>query len=177
MDRHWYTVKAKPRQDTQATKSLTHLGIEVFAPRICSRPRTVRAAPRFDPLFPGYFFTRLDIKSGEWVATRSAPGVAYYLGSADAPTSIPDALIDVIRARVGENVKCGWEPPFRQGDAVMIERGAFMGVDAIFDQALSGQGRVRVLLQLVGRLAPLDLDVQHIRRRWGNSPRKVRATA
>jgi hypothetical protein len=37
----------------------------------------------------------------------------------------------------------------------------------VFDRALSAGGRVRVLLELIGRLVPVDLDVGQVHARGG----------
>ena len=52
----------------------------------------------------------------------------------------------------------------KRGDVVKIQSGPFAGYDAIFDARLSGQERVRVLLQLLSKgTAQLDLPSEAIR--------------
>ena len=51
------------------------------------------------------------------------------------------------------------------GDTVTIQDGPFAGYEAIFDTRLSGQDRVRVLLNLLQkRQMPLELEGRQIRR-------------
>jgi transcription antitermination factor NusG len=52
--------------------------------------------------------------------------------------------------------------PFKQGEIVRVARGPFEGLNAMFDRALSPEGRVRVLLELMGRLVAADLDVEDL---------------
>jgi transcriptional antiterminator RfaH len=55
------------------------------------------------------------------------------------------------------------------GDAVEITAGPFAGYEAIFDLRLKGSDRVRVLLDLLRRQVPLELDAGSIRKlRAGN---------
>jgi transcription antitermination factor NusG len=49
--------------------------------------------------------------------------------------------------------------PFRHGEIVHVTRGPFEGLNALFDRTLSPEGRVRVLLELMGRLVAADLDI------------------
>jgi len=52
------------------------------------------------------------------------------------------------------------------GDEVFIEDGPFSGFRAIFDAQISGQERVRVLLQMLSqqRELPVELNVSQIRK-------------
>jgi transcription antitermination factor NusG len=115
-------------------------------------------------LFPGYVFVRLDMQSDQWLGARSAPGVAYFLGSAGMPSPLPDELIDGIRLRTGQSDGVAWLPEYSAGESVVIKNGPFAGLEAVFDSCLTGRGRVRVLLELVQRLVPVDLDVSQLAR-------------
>jgi transcriptional antiterminator RfaH len=157
--REWFAVKAKARLERQATVTLQQRGIETYLPLLPVRRRTQRAPSGNEPLFPGYFFSRLDLGTPEWIVARSAPGVAYFVGTPGAPVAVPDALIEEIRRRSDRANLGGWKSPFERGDGVRIERGPFQGLDAIFESSLSAKGRVRILLELVGRLVAVDLDV------------------
>jgi transcription antitermination factor NusG len=101
--------------------------------------------------------------SNEWVAARSAPGVAYFLLTPDAPVPLPDDLISAIRARAEAHARKRRQPTFRPGDRVMIRSGPFDGLEATFSGRLSGSERVRVLLAVVNRLAPVELDIAYLR--------------
>jgi transcriptional antiterminator RfaH len=159
----WFAVKAKPRHEVHACQELSRRGIETFLPQIPS-PRRPVGARILEPLFPGYFFARLALGTPEWVAARSAPGVAYFLGGRGAPSAVPDHLVEMIRTRATARIQGGWQPPFKRNDRVMIEHGPFAGMAAVFEGALSPAGRVRVLLETINRLVPVDLDVTQVAR-------------
>lgn len=160
---HWYAVKAKPRQEQLASTVLADRGLEVYLPEIPTPHRPTRPADRIEPLFPGYLFARLRLESPEWVASRSAPGVAYFVGINGVPSALPDGLVDAIRVRAEAWQRQGWRPPFESGDRVVIDGGPFSGLDAIFDRTVSPSGRVRVLLGLISRLVPVQLDASSLR--------------
>lgn len=160
---YWYAVKAKPRQEQLASTVLADRGIEVYLPEVPTPRRSGQPADRFEPLFPGYLFARLGLASPEWVASRSAPAVAYFVGTNGVPSALPDGLVDAIRLRAEAWQRRGWQPPFENGDRVVINGGPFSGLDAIFDRTVSPVGRVRVLLGLISRLVPVHLDASSLR--------------
>lgn len=162
--RQWFVVKTKPRQEVQTSAVLVQRGIEVYLPEVPTRRRPDRRVTALEPLFPGYLFARLAFATAEWVAARSAPGVAYFLGQAGIPSPVPDDLVEHIRDRVEARRAQGWQPSFKRGDRVVIEGGPFAGLEAIFDSTLSASGRVRVLLETIGRLTPIDLHAGYLRR-------------
>jgi transcription antitermination factor NusG len=78
---------------------------------------------------------------------------------------VPDHLIHALRKRVEEVHAAGGEllRSIRAGDAVVIRDGPFQGYEAIFDERLSDNERVRVLLKLFQREAvPLHLRAGQI---------------
>ena len=164
--RNWYALKTHPRREAQVNTVLSQRGIEVFCPQVPRwqpgrRSAAFRAAHEL--LFPGYLFARLDIGTDRWLQARSAPGVSYFLGPPGAPTVLPDDLVDEIRARADAQCSQGWQPRFSPGDRVSVEHGPLRGMEAVFDGTLSAAGRVRILLQVVGRLVAVDLHVGHLR--------------
>ena len=141
---------------------LQQRGLETYFPMITSKRRR-GAAGKLEPLFPGYLFVWLDPRTPEWVMSRSAPGVAYFLGSEGIPTPLPDGLVEEIRRRVDQN-EYYRQPRFRSGDRVKIIGGPFDGLEAIFDGTLSPTGRSRVLVSIVSRLVPVQLDAEQLQR-------------
>lgn len=162
-ERQWFAVKTKPRRELLARAALEQRGIDVYLPHVPTRGRSRSGNRALEPLFPGYLFSRLEPGTNDWLAARSAPNVAYFLGSGSASSALPDEIIDGIRSRAERCRQVGWAPPFRRGDAVTIENGPFAGLEAVFDSALSASGRVRVLLELVSRLVPVDIDAGFLR--------------
>jgi transcriptional antiterminator RfaH len=165
----WFALKTQPRRELQVSAILAHRGVEAFFPLIPARPRRDRSGVVTEALFPGYVFSRLALGTSDWIATRSAPGVAYLLGAGGIPSPLPDALIEGIRAHVDNRMREGWTSAFKRGDRVVVEGGPFKGLEAVFDDVLSPAGRVRVLLQIVNRQVPVVLDVGLIERAGGAS--------
>jgi transcription antitermination factor NusG len=154
----WFAIKSKPRHEFHAAAELTRRGIDTFLPQTMPRRGPARRRA-WEPLFPGYLFARLTLGTSQWISARSAPGVAYFLGPKGAPSPVPDELVEMIRVRIAAQTETGWEPPFKHKERVTIDRGPLAGMSAVFEGALTPAGRVRVLLETMNRLVPVDLDI------------------
>lgn len=160
----WFAVKTHPRRELQVSLVLDRRGIETYLPRIPAPRRLGRGEAPLEPLFPGYLFSRLDLETNAWMAARSAPGVAYFLGGPGKPIAIPDDIVEGIRVRAEARARERRHPSFKRGDRVVIEDGPFYGLEAVFDGALTAAGRVRVLLAVLNRLVSVDLHIHMLRR-------------
>lgn len=158
----WYVARTKPGKEQHATATLVQRGIEAYLPILRkSRPRAGRRD--WEPLFPGYLFARLDVPSEQWLAARSAPDVAYFLGQDGRPTPLSDGFVPTLMARLELANRKGGPPRFQPGQPVVITHGPFHSMDAIFDRSLSASGRSRVLVQLLHRQVPVDLFDEYLR--------------
>jgi transcriptional antiterminator RfaH len=150
METSWVVLKTHPRHELQAASAVAARGVEAYCPR---QPPGRRSPERVQPLFPGYLFAHVVPGRDDLLRIRSAPGVAYVLPRNAPPALLPDELILALRGRAAQ-------PPRQlgRGDRVTIVTGPLRWVEAVFDRRLNAAGRVRVLLELVERTLPVDLD-------------------
>lgn len=161
--REWYVLRSKPRREGLAGNLLERAGIEVYVPSIkCPKTRTQPA--RLEPFFPSYLFARLDPTRGELRLANYTAGVLHVVGFGEQPTPIPAPLVEEIRVRLLSG-RARAQPIFERGERVVITSGPLDDVEAIFDRELSPTGRVRVLIEMLERLCPVDLKVEQLRRR------------
>jgi transcriptional antiterminator RfaH len=155
----WYTVQTKPRAEHQAKEALLHNGVAVYLPVVKVARVNPRARP-VAPLFPGYLFAQADLEEVGQSAINWVPGVVRLVSFGGEPVVVPDAVIEHIKRRSAELEKSGefGLGPFRHGDHVRITTGPLKDLDAVFDQRLSGKGRVRVLIEFLGRLTAAEVD-------------------
>jgi transcription elongation factor/antiterminator RfaH len=159
MQVRWYALRSKPNREELLSEQLGLRGIEVFYPRIRVRVVNPRAR-RIKPYFPGYLFVHIDLSQIGESTLQWVPGTTGLVSFGGEPAYVPDNLIHAIRTRVEENNTVRREIPisFKPGDPVLIQDGPFKGYEAIFDSRISGNERVRVLLQLFqDRCVPLTL--------------------
>jgi transcription antitermination factor NusG len=141
---------------------LARSAVSTFLPFVeAARRRGAARTKYLEPLFPGYVFVTLPpiVRApADWNTVRWTPGVLRVLTTGAVPVAVPEMFIRRIEERTAE---CGFvrlPSAFSNGMKVRVRGGSFDGVEAIFDQPLSRRGRVRVLLQLLGQPAPVELD-------------------
>lgn len=159
--RQWYVLKTKPRKEDLVFRLLGRQGIEVYLPKIRGRKRG-RGKP-LEPLFPGYLFAALALHRGEGVLARWTPGVAYLLGYGGTPWPVPEELLARIRARLATGA-ARLPPRFQPGQRVLIDEGPFAGLEAVFEGTLCPAGRCRVLLEILGRSVPVQIETDWLKR-------------
>lgn len=131
--------------------------VEVFLPSI-RRPVGKRNA--WEPLFPMYIFCHVDPLAVDWPAIRWAPGLSYFLGVNQELVPVPEMVIGEIKERV-----CLWNERasgsrFAPGDKVTVTAGPFAGLEAIFQRYVPARQRCEVLLQIINRLARVEIPVE-----------------
>jgi transcriptional antiterminator RfaH len=115
------------------------------------------------PLFPGYLFANIAIDSDDLLGIRSAPGVSYVLPQAGPPALLREETLSEIRTRLVA-YRERQARKLEHGDRVTIVSGPLRWHDALFVRHLNASGRVRILLDLVERNVPVDVDEALLKR-------------
>ena len=114
------------------------------------------------PLFPRYLFVSVDQATQRWHSIRSTVGITRLVTNGDVPAIVPQAIIDGLRRREDADgfVQLERRARFASGDKVRVLEGAFCDHLGLFE-GMSGQERVAILLDLLGRKVRvlLELDV------------------
>jgi transcriptional antiterminator RfaH len=167
MPASWYALHSKPRKEELLFEQLGLRKIETFFPRI--RVQTVNPRARqVRAYFPGYVFIHLDLAEAGFSTLQWLPGVTGLVSFGGEPASVPESLITALRHKVERINGLGGElfDGLKPGEAVEIQAGPFSGYEAIFDEQISGNERVRVLLKLLQkRLVPVELPAGQVRRK------------
>ena len=157
----WYAVETKPRyEDRVALWVQQRTQAPVFLPRFESVHRQRdRKVHRVEPLFPSYLFVQISAEPTQWYAVRWTPGVKDIVRMAGVVVPVPNEAIDVLKARCRERGYIPWESKLRPDSQVRIIDGPFAGLQGILEQPASGGERVRVLLNLMRTVVPVEVDV------------------
>lgn len=148
----WYAMRSKPRKEDFLWGQLRSREIQCFYPR--TRVKTVNPRARqVRPYFPGYLFVCVDLDQIGLSTLQWMPGAGGLVTFGGLPASIPENLIAAIRRRVDEIEAAGGEAlaGLEHGTPVIIREGPFTGYEAIFDARITGEERVRVLLNVLNR--------------------------
>ena len=163
---HWYAVHTKPRQEAVAEKNLRRQDYEVYLPQILERRRRRgHIVQVIEPLFPRYLFIRLNLAVDNAAPIRSTTGVNNMVRFGDQIRPIPDEVIAFLLRSADEKMGLHvHEPPrLSRGDAVVVLDGPFAGIAGIFE-AEKGEDRVMILMQCLGRTAPVALRRELVER-------------
>jgi transcription antitermination factor NusG len=144
--KRWYVVQTKTGAECTAAHYLAQQGFETFFPHF---RRTIRHARQTKtvhaPLFPRYLFITLDLDRDRWRSVRTTIGVVSLVSYRDdTPMPVP---VGVVEALMKDNSPVA-------GHRVRIMDGPF--VDHI--GTLDADGRVQVLLELMGKAIPATLS-------------------
>jgi len=145
-----------------AERNLRRQGFYTWMPRQARMVKHARRKiERRLPFFPGYMFVLLDLDRDRWRAVNGTMGVRTLVMQGDKPLPCPVGLVEKLQSLSDENGI--FNPVFglKKGDAVRIVSGPF--ADVVGNLAgLDGNGRVRVLLQMMRSEIPVIFDVRAV---------------
>lgn len=158
----WYVVHTQPHAETRALLHLQRQGYEIFCPRY---RRVVRHARRksekLAPLFPNYMFVRLDVLRERWRSINGTRGIVRLIMQGEAPQPVPEGVVEALLARMRADGALDWTPSLRIGQPVRITDGPFADLVGTLER-LDEAGRVRVLLDLLGRSSAVVLRSENL---------------
>ena len=150
VQRSWFAIRTKPKQETVARDQLQNQGFEVYLPLVNTRithARKVSWQPR--AFFSGYLFVHLSRQEQQWTSIRSTIGVLAPVSFGQFYPPIAAEAIEMLRSRHDEDgyisSKVTAKSPFKAGEKVRLNDGSLSGFDAVFIE-MRGQDRALVLL-------------------------------
>jgi transcriptional antiterminator RfaH len=156
----WYCARTKPKSEHIAASNLrASSNIEVFHPRLRSTQTTRTGIVRriTEPLFPGYLFVRCNLfESLDRIRHTFGISslVSFGLRIPPVPESVIEELMECFEA--DETLLMHRHPA--PGDVVNVTTGAFYGMQAIVLRSWPAKRRVQVLLDILGRPTPMEVD-------------------
>jgi transcriptional antiterminator NusG len=178
----WYISRRMRGTDRKALHFLTQFKIQAYSPTIMelrSMPRRRMSAaqrqsgvsvqmPSEVALFPGYVFTRLDIRQPGWGNAFEMAGIGGLVCRDDMPIWMPDEKIDAIRKCENNGIISGKNSVravFGIGDEVMVTNGPFASFPGIVEEGLDcaienldPSMRIKVAVNIFGRATPVELE-------------------
>jgi transcriptional antiterminator RfaH len=161
---NWYLLQCKPRQDERAQINLLRQNYVIFCPQIVSQ-RITHGKPHhkcLESLFPGYLFIRLS-RDDNWAPLRSTRGVSRIVDFNHGPATVPDDVIEHLRARSFKPSEIHTPQPFKPGEKLQITRGPLSTLEGVFLTML-GDERVMILLHFLNREHQVRIPLSDIER-------------
>ena len=156
----WYALYTKPKKERQVHEQLQGQGIETYLPTVRRKVQR-RDRPERIIYFPCYLFARLDFDTVPRSSIAWMPGIRNIVSFGDQPAIVADELVDMIRNRLEKTEEIGYGK-LKQGDRVRITSGPLRDLEAVFERPLSPAARIRILLDVMGRMTPVDIDYSDI---------------
>lgn len=160
--KQWYCLYTKPNSEHRVSAALEWQDLETYLPMIKSS--SDRSTGRGKPFFPCYLFLQADLQRLELSRLRWTPGLRKIIAFNNKPAPIPEEFIDSIRNIVERLEHSGGLPihSFSRGDTVRIQTGPLAGLEAIFDDPGNTNRRVHILLEILGQLTRVSIDVDEL---------------
>jgi transcription elongation factor/antiterminator RfaH len=153
----WYVVQTQPNREAMALLNLHRQGFRTFMPQIVKTVRHARRTrTRQAPLFPRYFFTPLDPDRAPWRRINGSLGVVSLIMSGDRPLPVPEGIVESLANLSDDNGVADFGQKLESGSSVRILAGPFADQLGQITH-LDGQGRARVLLEIMG--APRSIAI------------------
>ncbi len=154
----WYCIHTKPKSEHLAAAALKMFeDVTTFCPRIRFQRSTPRGKVWFvEALFPSYFFARFEL-AGRLRAVKHANHVIGVVGFGGAPVPVPPETIAGLQEEMqGEEVRIV-QHGVKVGDTVEVAEGPMRGLKGIVESLASGEERVKVLLEFLGRQSLVEV--------------------
>ena len=159
----WYLARTRPLAEYMARDNLATMGVQAFLP--CSRTQTPRPGHLDAPLFPGYLFVRYDVEGLGWGPLSRVPQIVGPVAFGGNVPSVPNEVIEELSNRVNAiEARGGLWRRFREGERVRVAVGHIESLGRVIQETTSAQGRVRVLLDFLGRQVEAQVPG------WGLNP-------
>ena len=160
----WYAAHTQPNGEHLAMQHLRRQGFEVYMPKFLKRRSHARKVNWVGaPLFPRYLFVGMDIEQRRWRTINSTVGVAYLVCFGEEPMEVPSGIILSLKCREDATgmINLPIVSSFKRGDSVGILDSVFMEMVGKFEN-LDAQGRVTLLLELMGREVKVTMPQEHV---------------
>lgn len=112
---------------------------------------------------PGYVLVRMISDKQAWYIVRNTPNVTGFVGYGGDPVPVSAKEIKEIEKRMGV-AEPEYRVEFKVGDLVLINDGAFKGMDGKIDEIDLNRGKIKVLVNVFSRETPIELDVLQVKK-------------
>ena len=163
----WYTLRSKPNKEFSLERELIACDFKFYFPQLRVNPVNPRSR-KVVPYFPGYLFINVDLQETGTRPLNRIPQSIGLIMFGDYVPPVSELLLRKIDRKLQSISNAGGLvfETLQNGDPVDIVSGAFEGYEAIFEERISGDDRVRVLLKMLSdRFVPVELEAGAIFKR------------
>lgn len=159
----WYVIHSKPKCEHLAAGLMLGLpDVETYCPRIKFQRNTQRGKVWFiEALFPSYFFARF-VPANSIRAVKHSQNVIRIVDFGGQMTPVPDSVIQTIREEMAGQIIKEIHIGVKVGDTVELTEGPMRGLKGIVNSIRSGDDRVKILMEFLGRESLVEVRASQI---------------
>ena len=126
----WFALRTRSHHEKMVAEQLARQSIESFLPLVkkthkwSDRKKVVEL-----PLFAGYAFARLVLRSADRLRVLRTHGVAGFVGIRDIGIPVPEGQIESLRTLVANEIEMKEYPFLQVGQRVRVRGGALDGIE------------------------------------------------
>lgn len=119
-------------------------------------------------LYPGYIVVNMEINDDSWFLVRETSGIGDFTGAAGKPAALlPEEIARIIATTRPVAEEDGDEGiktaiPFKVDERVRVKEGYFQNHEGEVSTVDERNGRITVMINIFGRLNPVELDHWHV---------------
>ena len=159
----WYVIHTRPKCEHLAAGLMLGLpDVETYCPRIKFQRNTKRGKVWFvEALFPSYFFARF-VPAVSIRAVKHSQNVIRVVDFGGQMSPVADSVIQMIREEMDGQVIKEIHIGVKVGDMVELTDGPMRGLKGIVNSVLSGDDRVKILMEFLGRESLVEVKTSQI---------------
>ena len=160
--RPWYAIHVQSKFEKTAASIVRGKGYEEFLPLCRTRRRWSDRVKQLElPLFPGYFFCRMNVTDG-FLPILTTPGVVRIVSAGKYPVAVADSEIDAIQTVLRSGLPTTPWPSLSVGSRVIVEHGPLAGVEGtVLD--LDKKFRLVLSVALLQRAVAVEIEREWVR--------------
>jgi transcription antitermination factor NusG len=152
----WYAVRTRSRFEPIILQSLAGKGYTSYLPTLRRRRKwSDRTVELETPLFPGYVFSRFDVKRR--LPILQTPGVLSIVSFGKEPEPVDESEIEAVRTILSTGMPADLSRFICEGQKVRVVRGPLMGLEGILEKKKK-DCRLLVSVTLLQRSIAAEID-------------------
>ncbi|HPS64030.1 MAG TPA: UpxY family transcription antiterminator [Ignavibacteria bacterium] len=157
MDKEWFVMRTKPRNENKVYLQVQKKNIEVYYPVIPQlRIWSDRKKKIFLPMFPGYLFIHGD-EQERYNAIADTSGATGYLMYLKKPAIVKQKEIDSIKISLQEPERIKVDKlTVQKGDLVEVTGGAFAGLRGF---VIEFRGSYKIVVNIIELNASINIEL------------------
>ncbi len=157
----WYVLHTRPNLEFRVARVLQERDLEIYLPVLSVKKS---GDVRQEPLFPCYLFARIDLMTLSRASWQWTSGLRGLVTFDDQAVPVPERIIETLQRELAQQANQAETAvaPFSQGEVVRITEGPFANMLAIFNGPTTPNQRVQILLEMLGQLRRVSIEVSHL---------------